>query len=110
MVLRQSESAEGRLRHYRPGVTIRSARHAEALRACLDKSADRYAKPIAIVETAFPWSNSINVVGLPATPQGQADFVVALTKILLKRSRKSAPWYFWVGVEYQAIECAHGGI
>lgn len=76
----------------------------EALRACLDKSADRYAKPIAIVETAFPWSNSTNVVGLPATPQGQADFVVALTKILKAVPQERGLGIFWWGVEYQAIE------
>ncbi|HMJ65244.1 MAG TPA: glycosyl hydrolase 53 family protein, partial [Candidatus Binatia bacterium] len=53
-----------------------------ALRACLNNAANRYGKPLIIAETAFPWTNSTNIVGIPATPEGQIQFVTELAKIV----------------------------
>jgi arabinogalactan endo-1,4-beta-galactosidase len=74
-----------------------------ALRDCLTRTADRYGKPVVVAETAFPWTNSTDVVGLPATPAGQSSYVIELAKVV-----KGVPggWglgIFWWGTEYQHL-------
>lgn len=75
----------------------------DALRTCLNNTAQRYAKPIAVVETAFPWTNAAPVLGLPATPAGQAAFVVELVKIVKGLPRDLGVGIFWWGTEYRQV-------
>ena len=44
----------------------------DALRNCLTNAVLRYGKPVVVVETAFPWTNSAPVLGIPATPAALA--------------------------------------
>jgi arabinogalactan endo-1,4-beta-galactosidase len=74
-----------------------------ALRACLGSAASRYGKDLFVLETAFPWANSTNVAGLPATAAGQADFVVELAKVVKGVSNGRGAGIFWWGTEYQHL-------
>lgn len=74
-----------------------------ALRDCLNRTADRYGKPVLVAETAFPWTNSAPVVGIPATPAGQASFVIELAKIVKGVSQGRGCGIFWWGTEYQRL-------
>ncbi|HRI14545.1 MAG TPA: glycosyl hydrolase 53 family protein [Verrucomicrobiota bacterium] len=75
-----------------------------ALSNCLHRAAGRYAKPLIIMETAFPWANSGNVVGFPATPTGQSDYVLQLAKILKSVPDGLGTGIFWWGTEYQHLD------
>mgnify|MGYP001466602607 FL=1 len=41
------------------------------LRTCLTNAAMRYGKPMIVAETAFPWANSPDIYGIPASAGGQ---------------------------------------
>jgi arabinogalactan endo-1,4-beta-galactosidase len=72
----------------------------DQLRACLLQTGARYQKPILIIETAFPWSGSTNVVGIPPTPAGQAEFVLDLAKALRAVPAGRGLGIVWWGSEY----------
>lgn len=74
-----------------------------ALRTCLSNAVLRYDKPIVIVETAFPWTNSAAIQGIPATPEGQAQFVAEFAKIMKSLPENRGFGAFWWGAEYQRI-------
>ena len=78
----------------------------DALRNCLTNAAARYGKPVVVAETAFPWSNSTNVVGLPATPEGQVQFVVELANIVKAMPGSNGIGIIWWGTEYQSLSGA----
>lgn len=75
----------------------------ESLNTCLTNSALRYSKPVVVVETAFPWSNFTNLVGFPATTNGQVDYVAALAKIVKNVPNNRGAGIFWWGTEYQQV-------
>lgn len=75
----------------------------DALRNCLTNAAARYGKPVVVAETAFPWSSSTNIVGIPATPEGQVQFVVELARIVKAVSDGSGIGIVWWGTEYQRL-------
>jgi hypothetical protein len=74
-----------------------------ALRDCLNRTAGRYGKPVVVAETAFPWTNSAAVVGLPATPEGQSRFVLELAAIVKAVPGGLGRGIFWWGTEYQHL-------
>jgi arabinogalactan endo-1,4-beta-galactosidase len=74
-----------------------------ALRTCLDRAAVRYGKPMVVVETAFPWTNSAALVGLPATPEGQSRYVIELAKVVRGARGGLGRGIFWWGTEYQRV-------
>jgi arabinogalactan endo-1,4-beta-galactosidase len=74
------------------------------LRSCLHNAAERYGKPITIVETAFPWRNSAAVAGIPATPEGQVSFVAELTKALKALPDGRGAGIVWWGSEYRRVD------
>jgi arabinogalactan endo-1,4-beta-galactosidase len=76
----------------------------DALRACLTNAAARYGKPVAVVETAFPWTNSTSVLGIPATPAGQTSFIAELGKALRRVPGGQGIGIFWWGAEYQHLK------
>src|ERR1017187_1615671 len=52
---------------------------------CLNNSANRYHKPVSVMETAFPWTNSYwttSINGITPTVTGQVLYVVALAPIV----------------------------
>lgn len=75
----------------------------DSLRNCLTNAAVRYGKPVVIAETAFPWSNSTNIVGIPATPEGQVEFVVELANIVKAVPGGNGIGIVWWGTEYQHL-------
>lgn len=74
-----------------------------ALKTCLSNAVVRYDKPIIIAETAFPWTNSGAIQGIPASPEGQAQFVAELAKITKSLPKNRGYGVFWWGAEYQRI-------
>jgi arabinogalactan endo-1,4-beta-galactosidase len=73
------------------------------LRSCLTNAAARYHKPIMVVETAFPWTNSTNIFGIPASPTGQVDYLAELAQIIRRVPGGMGTGAFWWGAEYQSI-------
>ncbi|MBI1842788.1 MAG: glycosyl hydrolase 53 family protein [Verrucomicrobia bacterium] len=67
---------------------------------CLTNTAQRYAKPVLIVETAFPWTNSTPVLNLPATPAGQIAYVATIAKVVRKLPAGMGRGIVWWGAEY----------
>jgi arabinogalactan endo-1,4-beta-galactosidase len=70
---------------------------------CLSNAAVRYGRPVVIAETAFPWANSTNLYGIPATPQGQVQYVTELAKIVKGVPGGKGAGIFWWGTEYQQL-------
>ena len=56
-----------------------------------------------VAETAFPWTNSANIYGIPATPDGQVQYVVALAQIVKGVPNRLGAGIFWWGTEYQRL-------
>ena len=75
----------------------------EALRNCLTNAAARYGKPIMVMETAFPFTNSADIFGIPASTNGQVQFVVELAKIIKGVPGGLGAGVFWWGTEYQQL-------
>jgi arabinogalactan endo-1,4-beta-galactosidase len=75
----------------------------DALRTCLTNTAARYGKPVVLVETAFPWSNSTNLVGIPATPEGQVEYLLELAEIVNRIPSGNGLGIVWWGAEYQRL-------
>lgn len=74
-----------------------------ALSNCLTAAAERYAKPVAVVETAFPWTNSTPIYGIPATTEGQVQFVAELARVVKAIPRNRGIGIVWWGTEYQRL-------
>ena len=73
---------------------------------CLTNAAKRYAKPVIIAETAFPWTNSYwttNIYNLPGTTNGQVQFLVALAQVVKNLPGRLGAGIFWWGSEYQQV-------
>jgi hypothetical protein len=68
---------------------------------CLTNAAQRYGKPIVIAETDFPWIFSTNIYGIPATTNGQVQYVVALAQVVKSVPNNLGAGIFWWGTEYQ---------
>jgi len=75
-----------------------------ALRTCLNNAANKYGKPLVVIETAFPWTNSTNIVGIPATPEGQTQFVTELAKIVKGVPNGRGAGICWWGTEYVRLQ------
>lgn len=73
------------------------------LRNCLVNAAERYQKPVIIAETAFPFTASTNIHGIPATTNGQARFVTALAEVVRGLPGGRGAGIFWWGAEYQQL-------
>lgn len=72
---------------------------------CLNNAANRYHKPVSVMETAFPWNNSYwttNINGIVPSVTGQVQYVVALAPIVNGVSGGFGAGVFWWGTEYQS--------
>ena len=74
------------------------------LRNCLTNVAVRYRQPLIVAETAFPYAYSTNIYGIPATTNGQVQYVVALTQVLKGVPGGKVIGAFWWGAEYQYLQ------
>jgi arabinogalactan endo-1,4-beta-galactosidase len=74
-----------------------------ALSNCLNNAANRYHKPVIIAETAFPWKNSTNIFGIPASPEGQTQYLATLAQILKSIPNHLGAGVVWWGSEYQPL-------
>lgn len=79
----------------------------DALRTCLSNAAVRFGKPVMVMETAFPRANSTNLFGIPATTNGQVQFVVELAKIIKRVPGGQGAGVFWWAAEYQSVSGAN---
>lgn len=73
------------------------------LQNCVSNTAVRYGKPIMIVETAFPWANSTNIYGIPASTNGQVEYVGVLAETIHGIPGRPVIGVFWWGTEYQQL-------
>ncbi len=73
------------------------------LQNCLTNAALRYQKPVMVAETAFPWGGTTNVYGIPATTNGQVQFVAALAQVVKSLPGRRGTGVFWWGTEYQRL-------
>jgi arabinogalactan endo-1,4-beta-galactosidase len=73
---------------------------------CLTNTIKRYLKPVMIVETDFPWTNSYwatNIYGIAPGTNGQVQYLVSLAKEILKAPQQMGAGIVWWGAEYQAV-------
>ena len=70
------------------------------VRTCLNQGAVRYGKPVWIVETAFPWSGSVDVAGISPSPAGQVEYVLELARTLRGVPGGKGMGIVWWGAEY----------
>ena len=80
------------------------------LRLCLTNAAQRYGKPLVVVETAFPWVTTNwdgtpigQVAGITPGPQGQVQFLNALADTVAAVPGGKGAGLFWWGAEYQPL-------
>jgi arabinogalactan endo-1,4-beta-galactosidase len=76
---------------------------------CLTNAAKRYGKPLFVAETDFPWIYSTNLYGIPATTNGQVQYVVALARIVKGLPNNLGAGVFWWGTEYQLPDANEAG-
>ncbi len=80
------------------------------LKRCLDNAACRYGKPVVVVETAFPWTNTFwqtNICDLPGTIEGQSQYASELGAIVASVPGHLGAGVFWWGAEYQNMGGNH---
>jgi arabinogalactan endo-1,4-beta-galactosidase len=77
---------------------------------CLTNAAQRYGKPIFIAETDFPYIFSTNIYGIPATTNGQVQYVVALAQVVKSVPHNLGAGIFWWGTEYQYPNANEAGV
>jgi arabinogalactan endo-1,4-beta-galactosidase len=73
---------------------------------CVTNAAKRYARPVFVAETAFPWTNSYwstNIYGLTPSPTGQVQFLTGLAQAVKSAPGRLGDGLFWWGAEYQAV-------
>jgi arabinogalactan endo-1,4-beta-galactosidase len=80
------------------------------LASCLTNAALRYGKPIFIAETDFPYIFSTNLWGIPATTNGQVQFVATLAQIVKGVPNHLGAGIFWWGAEYQYPNANQAGV
>ncbi len=69
--------------------------------ACLNQAAQRYGKPVMIVETDFPYIESNGYYGIPGTTNGQVRYVETLAQIVKNIPNGLGGGIFWWGTEFQ---------
>ena len=74
---------------------------------CLTNAAKRYGKPVVVAETDFPWQFSTNIYGIPATTNGQVQYVAALAQVVKGVPNGLGAGIFWWGTEYQPVSGAN---
>jgi len=73
------------------------------LQTCMNNAAARYQKPVIVAETDFPFSNSTNIFGIPASTNGQVQYVTALAEVVRGVPGGLGAGIFWWAAEYQQL-------
>jgi arabinogalactan endo-1,4-beta-galactosidase len=74
---------------------------------CFSNAARRYGKPVLLAETDFPWTNSTNIYGIPATPEGQVQYLATLAQVVKSVPGGQGAGICWWGAEYQTVTNAN---
>jgi arabinogalactan endo-1,4-beta-galactosidase len=75
----------------------------DQLRLCLNSAAARYQKPVMVAETGFPFSNSTNIYNIPASTNGQVQYLTALAEVVRAVPGGRGCGVFWWAAEYQQL-------
>jgi arabinogalactan endo-1,4-beta-galactosidase len=75
----------------------------DQLRATTHRAVARYQRPVVVVETGFPYANSTNIHGFPASTNGQVIFLTALAEAVRSAPRGGGAGIFWWAAEYQQV-------
>ena len=78
--------------------------------ACVANAAQRYGKPVIVAETDWPWIYSTNIYSIPASADGQVQFIDTLGRIMKKAPNKFGAGIFWWGAEYQWPNANEAGV
>jgi arabinogalactan endo-1,4-beta-galactosidase len=81
------------------------------LQSALANTANRYGRPILILETAFPWSpTSVDgdpihpILGITPGPKGQVEFIRTLCRAMQNVPNNLGAGVVWWGAEYQPVD------
>lgn len=77
---------------------------------CVANAAQRFGKPIFIAETDSPWIYSTNIFHIPATVNGQVQFVNTIGEIMKSAPNNDGAGIFWWGAEYQWPNANEAGV
>lgn len=72
------------------------------LQFCLANTIAFFGKPVVVMETAFPWTNSTYNpnLGIPKTVEGQVQYTVRLAEVVKGLPNRLGDGIFWWGSEY----------
>jgi arabinogalactan endo-1,4-beta-galactosidase len=82
-----------------------------SLATCLTNAAQRFHKPVMVVETAFPWTNSVwssPIIGITPSVDGQVQYVGALAGLVERLPGGVTGGAFWWGTEYRKVAGVNG--
>jgi len=76
------------------------------LQFCLANTIAFFGKPVVVMETAFPWTNSTFEpnLGIPKTIDGQVQFAVQLAEVVKGLPNHLGNGIFWWGSEYVHLD------
>ena len=77
-----------------------------SLATCLTNTIKRYDKPVMLMETAFPWTNSYwttNIYGIAPGTNGQVQFITALARVMTNAPGGLGAGIAWWAAEFQAV-------
>lgn len=80
------------------------------LTTCITNTVQRYDKPVIIAETDLPFIYSTNIYRIPASTNGQVQFVGTLGRIMKSAPNNFGAGIFWWGAEYQWPNANEAGV
>ncbi len=78
--------------------------------ACVTNAVQRYGRPMIIAETDLPRIYSTNIFNLPASTDGQVQFVSLLGRIMKSAPNNLGAGIFWWGAEYEWPNANEAGV
>jgi arabinogalactan endo-1,4-beta-galactosidase len=73
------------------------------LQNCLSNAATRFQKPVLVAETDFPFGYSTNIYNIPATTNGQVQYLTALAEVIQNVPAGRGLGLVWWASEYQPL-------
>lgn len=78
--------------------------------ACITNTVQRYGRPVIIAETDLPRIYSTNIFNLPASTEGQVQFVSMLGRVMKSAPNNLGAGIFWWGAEYEWPNANEAGV
>ncbi|HEV2455199.1 MAG TPA: glycosyl hydrolase 53 family protein [Verrucomicrobiae bacterium] len=78
--------------------------------ACITNTVQRYGRPVIIAETDLPRIYSTNIFNLPASTDGQVQFVSMLGRVMKSAPNNLGAGIFWWGAEYEWPNANEAGV